>query len=224
MGLDMYMYKIEKLTEEEAAVLDGLAIRDIETKYRCIDKLAFDSNPDKYGDLIPFIREIHAIDSIFDEAACFKAHGINYYHDEVCGGYQDYDTISWIFSSGSKVEIDRAEYDSYCHEQEIVVYVFKSKNVAYWRKFYELDDFLQRERIVYRTNRIIQEEGRSPTDGEIMSWRTENCGYYMLSVEEKYALSQYLETNIGEHEDQYHFSWDSLLHDENSVLMYLAWW
>ena len=48
----------------------------------------------------------------------------------------------------------------------------------------------------------------------------------MLSFEEKQALKQYIKDREEENEDygNYSFGWNELLDDENSVLMYHAWW
>lgn len=223
MGLDMYMYKIEKLTEDEASLLVGLSTRDIAPRYHYIDKDTFDEWPDMYSDLIPFICEIPVIATMFNQKACFEAHGISE-RDELCGSFYSHDRAGWSFASGAKIEIDRAEYESYFYEQEVLIYVFKSKEVAYWRKAYDLDDFLQNARIICRTRQMIEEEGRVPTDKEILSWKTENCGYYMLCPDEKTVLRAYIEEHEDEDEGGYALEWDQLLDDENSVLMYHAWW
>ena len=225
MGLDMYMYEIGKLDESEVIPLVGAKTNDIKERYHYIDKETFDADPDMYGDLIPYITEIPVIDTAFDYKSCFANYGINE-EDMVTGSFCSNQEVGWSFISGAHIKIAQDEYESYLYEQEILVYVFKSREVAYWRKNYDLDDFLQNLRLICRTKQMIDEEGRPPEDEDINGWQTENCGYYMLSVEEKNALKQYLNDRKKADEDHgdYSFDWSELLDDEESVLMYHAWW
>lgn len=224
MGLDMYMHKIEKLTENESLAIAGITTSDLRTKYHYIDKESFDADPDMYSDLIPFVREIPVIETFFDCKACFTERGI-VEGDDICGSFCAHDQIGWFFASGAKIEISRQEYEKYLYEAETLVYVFKSEQVAYWRKYYDLDEFLETARIVCRTKQFIEENGVPPKDEDIAFWKTENCGYYMLGLDEKLALKKYLAENETENDrGDYHPRWNDLLDDENSVLMYHAWW
>ena len=225
VGLDMYVYHVEKITKEEELNLIGLAARDVPNQYHCIDKDTFDFDPEMYGDLIPYIREIPIINTLFNHEACFSERSIQE-DDQVCGSFHAPDKVCWFFSSGAKVELDHSEYEKYLYEKETLMYVFKSREVAYWRKNYDLDDFIQNARIICRTKKFINENGKVPADAEIKSWQTENCGYYMLSPEEKGLLRQYLADREDEGEDygHYDFGWPDLLNDEESALMYHAWW
>ena len=77
MGLDMYVYKVDKLNEDEVLKLIGARTCDIRETYHYIDKETFDADPDMYGDLIPYISEVPVIDIAFDYKRCFADHGID---------------------------------------------------------------------------------------------------------------------------------------------------
>ena len=224
MGLDMYVYQIEKLKEEEISPLVGIPMGNISNEYHYIDKETVDEDPEMYSDLIPFVSEIPVIAMAFNHKACFADNNIEE-GDSVCGSFYNNSRVGWSFASGAKIDISREEYEKYLFEVETLVYVFKSKEVAYWRKFYDLDEFLEAARIISRTKRYVEEHGCPPGENEVKYWKTENCGYYMLSPEEKQSLDAYL-SNFEEDDylGHYHSTWSKLIKDPESVLMYHAWW
>ena len=237
MGLDMYMFRVEKLSETEALALEGCRTENIPGEYHYIFKEDIDDNPDPYCDLIPFLTQVTMATTMFDTKRCFAEHGIKCAmrcdhalsiddavvddeFDEVVGSYFGPNGAGWSFASGKRIELTPAEYDSYLYDTPVDVYVWKSFDVAYWRKFYDLDDFLQQARIVCRTKNIMEKEERVPDEDEMKSWVTENCGYYRVSQEEKQAIKAFLADNEAPFSENCE---DGFL-DDDSAIMYHAWW
>jgi hypothetical protein len=224
MGLDMYMMHVEKLNDSEAAAINGMHIRDIRDKYKymCIAKEEFDSDPNMYADLIPLISQVNVIANSFDWKRCWKAYGVDL-EDDVVGSMHSFDLVSYSFHSGKSIQMTADEYHEYVYDHEDVYYVWKAKQVAYWRKFYALDEYLQGIRIKCRTEES-RKEGKEPTKEDLMMWRTENCGYYLLSAKEKELLNKFLQTQDDDCCGDYHPDWSKLMIDPQSTLMYHAWW
>lgn len=201
MGLDMWLFKIERLNDKEVAELAEKHIDEIsQAGCNYIEKNAFEEYLDMYTDLEAFVRRVKVKREVFDYEACFKTHGISK-DDTPFGSFQSPISIGWTFRSGAKVEINREEYESYLHTEDDEVYVFKSEDVAYWRKYYELDDFFRERRVV------------------------ENCGYYLLEEEEKKDLKKFLKKHNPEEWKSHDSNYDiALLDDETANIFYYAWW
>jgi hypothetical protein len=237
MGLDMYMFRVEKLTELEMIEANECHINDIAKDYHFINKSSFDADPEPMSDLIPYITQLTVIDTAFDYNRCFAEHGVNCrydfedeeddfrptastkYTDEVVGSWCVPNGAGWSFASGAKIELNREQYESYFYERITEVYAWKAKEVGYWRKFYDFDAFLQKIRINVRTKKCI-EQGRVPTKDEVMSWATENCGYYLLSQEEKAKIRDFLYN----HDAPFSSKIEDGCLDDDAAIMYHAWW
>lgn len=239
MGLDMYMFRVSKLSEQEALELIGVHTDKISGQYHYVHKSDFDDDPEPYSDLIPFLTQVPAVTTAFNYQKCFEHYGINCHGDccditamfegdvdiaenvdKVVGSHFGPNGAGWSFASGKSIELTRDEYDSYLYDTAVDLYIWKSEDVAYWRKFYDLDEFLQQLRIACRAKRIVDEEGRVPEVDEVKSWVTENCGYYQLSHEEKQAIKIFLADN----EAPYSANCKDGFLDDDSAIMYHAWW
>jgi hypothetical protein len=236
MGLDMYMFRVRKLTDEEAAVIVGKRTNEISKFYSFICKDDFDSDPEPLADLLPYITQITAVDNAFDYNQCFIDHGINCRYidedhdmvspeilekfDRVVGSWCGPEGAGWSFASGARIEINKEEYDAYLYDRVVELYVWKSEDVGYWRKFYELDDFLQQIRVQERSKKYVEEKCCYPDHDIVKSWLTENCGYYLLSAEEKGKIKTFLKEN----EAPYSADLEDGCLDDDAAIMYHAWW
>ena len=236
MGLDMYMFRVEKISEREALELIGCHIEQIPKQYHYIFKDDIDDNPDPYCDLIPFLTQVTVVATMFNSQKCFAEHGVKCtFHcdkvhsiddsivdcefDDVVGSYFGPNGAGWSFASGKRIDLSNDEYNSYLCDESVEAYVWKSQDVAYWRKFYDLDEFLQQLRIACRAKHMI-DDGKVPSEDELKSWATENCGYYQLSNEEKQAVKEFLVENDA----PFSSDCEEGFLDDDSAIMYHAWW
>ena len=223
MGLDMYMFHVERLNDEEVLSLHGKHTQDIDRKYTYISKEDFDADPDMYSDLIPFVSQISVKTRSFDWRRCWKANGVAE-DDDVCASMFGGGIARYTFNSGKSIELSHEEYEDYCYDHETMIYAWKSKQVAYWRKYYDLDEYLQQIRIKCRAE-AMKADGQTPKKEDIATWQTENCGYYLLSFKEKQLLGEFLKKNAEEmHCDDYEPEWFNFINDQEVPIFYHAWW
>jgi hypothetical protein len=217
MGLDMYMYKVDRLAESEAARLNQMDSDDVGgcySPYHYIRKDVVDENPEPYSDLIPFFRQVKLLTQEFNYAKCFKDHHIHP-NEEIVGSHQSSKSIGFLFANGHRLELSDDEFEKYIDSVDRDFYIWKAEEVAYWRKAYDLHDFLETSRILIRGHQM-RKNGTNPTEEDLHNWTTANCGYYLLSEEEKQALENYLHDRDMEPIDE--------LHAQSANLFYHAWW
>ena len=217
MGLDMFMRQVEKVSEDELKFLEGFNVHnyeDLPPGITFMHKDDFDREAEIYSDLIPYISEIKAIDKFFDWKRCWMDHDIKE-DDNRTGSSYAKSGVSFSFASGKRIDMTQEEYDAYIYDSEVMIYAWKSEEVDYWRKYYDLHDYIEKVRI---TSKMVQvkKSGTTPTEEEMANWVIENCGYYELSLEERQKIAEYLKTN-GEEVGDY-------LYDENAHFFYHAWW
>jgi hypothetical protein len=213
MGLDMYMFHINKPSDDEAAEQIGKHTSEVCKLYNYIDKETFDADPAMFIDLLPFVQQITVIESIFNQERCFRDHGVDILA-ELTARYSSMNGAAWFFADGTKLEISQSECESYIEDVPIEVYIWKSQEVAYWRKADDLNDYIQVVRALTRTKKM-RDEGKEPTEEDLRSWETANCGYYLLSPEEKAAIKKYLE----DMDEELFYGIDN-----NASIVYHAWW
>lgn len=216
----MYMRKINKLNESEIQFFKGANIyklNDFPPNCNFMNKDDFDSEVDMYSDLLPYVTEIPVIDAFFDEKRCWKEHDVAE-HDVVIGYFQNSTTIEYSFDSGKRISLSMDEYDQYVYEKEASIYVWKDEEVDYWRKYYELNDFIAETRMTCKCEEFENEHDREPTEKEKQFFAIENCGYYELSKEEKEQIRNFLIRNGSD--DAKKDYWN----EEDAHIFYHAWW
>ena len=196
MGLDMYLFKVGKLTEKEGKEIHKARKDEVYKRYHCIDKESFDREHSMYGDLMPYVRPITVIATLFNCEQCFKDYNIN--KDDILFRSQMNDEISWHLENKTVITLKGEQYSKYLYDAEQEVYVFKCEEVAYWRKDYNLNDFFSN------------------------IFEVENCGYYKLSNENKQELKAYIRR--CQPEDVKNNLDIKLLSSKTSNLFYHAWW
>ena len=196
MGLDMYLFKVGKLTEKESKEIHKMKKDEVYKKYHCIDKASFDSEPAMYEDLKPYAKLITVITTFFDCEKCLKDYNID--KNKILFRSQMNDEISWHLEDKTVVTLKGEQYSQYLYDAEQEVYVFKCEEVAYWRKDYDLENFFSN------------------------TFEIENCGYYKLSNEIKQELKAYIRKHQPE---DFKNNLDiKLLTSKTSNLFYHAWW
>lgn len=226
MGLDMYMYKVQSVSREEADSLVGLHLDNIREKYGVIYKSDVDQNQELYLDILPYAQEIVAIARVFDEDQFRKDNGIAL--DDLIVGQgvsvsNNGQEISYIFESGKTAKLSLSEYNRYSPEQDIMVYVYKKENVAYWRNEHDLNDFISVIRCAVRTRDYVLKYNEAPSDDDLYDWKVHNCGMYILNNEEKRAVYDYLQKYKSERPQHYEKQLEPLLQNDD-MLAYYAWW
>jgi hypothetical protein len=219
MGLDMYMRKIAKLSDNDVEYLTGKHVSIIYTpgcNYTYMHKEDFDSEPDMYADLLPFVSEIKMLDTFFDWKKCWKDHDVDELDDRR-GSYHGPNGVGYSFASGKRIDMTPEEYDSYCYDGETIVYVWSSEEVDYWRKYYDLLDKIEQVRMRHKIKEA-ELANRTLSKEEISHLIIENCGYYELSLEERKEIRNFLlERNDDDANKDYWY-------EEDDHIFFTAWW
>ena len=219
MGLDMYMKKVEKITEQEKMFFEGLDISDYNNiLYGCtfMHKEDFDYDAEMHSDLLPYVTVVSAIDKLFDWEKCWEDHGIEK-DDDVVGRSYGMGHMHYSFASGKSIDMGQDEYEKYLYEKDVEIYVWKQEEVDYWRKYYALMDFIEETRIKHKKEEFDR-LGKTPTEEDKKSWIIENCGHYEISIEERRKIRNFLLKNGDDSANK------DYLYDEEAHIFFLAWW
>ena len=171
MGLDMWMIEVKKMTKKETAALNNMTyeeISDLPDFSYYIKEEVDEENTEFLEDLMPYtitvpvnikyydMEKIKEDYNIPEEAWQYKA---SYSKDGVEYGY--------CFSDHRKkditIKLTNEEIEKYIVSKPRHLIVYKRKEVAYWRKFYELQDLIYDMYREYRHKEI------------------QNCGMHVLS-------------------------------------------
>lgn len=156
MGLDMYVYKATKPTGfKKKTTYDYDKLRE---KDYCMFEATDVEDAKWFADLMPFCVKINCVAKYYNMP--YIAHKFNLGENaHWCGFGPD-----GVYFKGDNREITIPDNDinRYCIRKEKEWYVTKIKQVAYWRKHYELQDALHD---AYKINGVD----------------VENCGYYKLN-------------------------------------------
>ena len=197
MGLDMYLFKITKLNDKEIANVSHKHIDEIKKDYHYFELESYNKYSELYNDLEGLISKIPVKRTIFEHKRCYAEHNISESDDLMCRT-QSPAGLELSFRSGAKIKLNREELKSYLKTKDDEVYIYKSEDVAYWRKDYDLQNFFY--------NRM----------------NIENCGYHLLSEETKQELKNYLlKYQPDDFNDYPKLEW---LDDEDVDIFYYEWW
>lgn len=190
MGLDMYLYKIERVTKEEKKYYverDG----DVE------DVLSISEDEiglEMYKDLAPYAEKVVVNREYINLAKFMEDNNIPETAYIAGEHYSSDGTAEFIFRYGEdfedrcEIEVDYEEFvKNYSYTQADTVYIVKYYEVGYWRKAYD-------------TRHIIY---------AMIDRNVENCGYYKLSpldVEDLATTNEEID-DLDDFEDIFYHEW-----------------
>lgn len=153
MGLDMYVYKIGKISDEISEKLKAKPVHadsfrdDFGVSGICAD--CYDESLE--GSLFPFFTKVRVIKTFWDMEKVWR----DYQIPEGCrydaGGGWSSGYTEFYFCNGKSgdeyesmtVKIPESEESKYLFDKEGDIYVFTMEEVAYWRKNYPLFRWLK---------------------------------------------------------------------------------
>ena len=183
MGLDMHMFAISKLNKKEAKKYNNLTVEELDE----IPNLSFirksnadDEDPEEIKQIKPYLTEITVIDSLINMKKIREDYGIPDDAD-ITGECYSSDEISYTFRNRTdfhkEVTFKGDELDKYIIHPKSQVYAFHKHEVKYWRKYYDLQEFIYD--ILERDNHIT----------------VANCGYYPLTNEQLDEIDDFIVKN-----------------------------
>lgn len=197
MGLDMYMFKVDRLNDEELNVVRGKNLDKVSfDQYVFLQKEGYERYPELYGDLADFAREVGVQREIVNTEDCFKKYGIT--EDDVYGVHHAPNSLT-LHTQKGEIVLNEEELASFTEVKDIEVYVFKCERVAYWRKYYELDSFIS----------------------DNLEYGVENCGYHLIDSDLKKEVKRFLKMKNPE---SFQGNLDIKLLEDDSNIFYYAWW
>ena len=154
MGLDQWLYQIQRLTKEEAIALEGKHYNEISEDDSL---LLFRANESEEGDfdeiksIFGYLTKVKLISSLVHIEDLYKDKGVPEGYSVIGSSYRNGNThVSFVkhpedgseyeYSKLPIVEIDVTdeEYNKYSYEEVEDYYVCKKEEIYYWRKNYEL--------------------------------------------------------------------------------------
>ena len=202
MGLDMYIWRMKKVSKEEAKRMNGRKVDEIENMYSIFHIPESEENSPAVKAVIPYCQKIKAIQSYVDTDKIVKDNGIQ---EECYLGMTSYlgNGVNYTFYSSNRNEKLLAvtySWDElnkkYTYEKVEDIYItHKLQEAGYWRKKYELDDAIS----------------------NACAYDIKNCGYYrltdkMLNAIRKYDRAGYTslratKDTLGEDEGLFYHIW-----------------
>ena len=194
MGLDMYLYRVNKIQNEENAKkrFSGKLDHEIEDAgYRAFYIEEGKYNPE-LSDLMPYLTKIDDVRvQCVDEEKIMREYNLpeDAYR---CGwGFSD-GNIDFMYAFESAGDRDIKDFHlpisefekKFVYEKPTTAAICQIEEVAYWRKFYDLQEALH---LGYREDR---EKEREET-GQTTPVDIENCGYHAMTESMWEALKEY---------------------------------
>lgn len=185
MGLDMYVYKVKKPTGLKKNVTYNYDdLRNLEYSMFEADDV---ENELWFADLLPFCVKVRCTAQYYDTQRIAQSFNLGA-NTMWCGfGPKGF----YFRGDNGEITIPDENIEEYCIAKEKDWYVTSMKEVAYWRKHYELQDALYS---IYATKGI----------------EIENCGYYALKPDvldvintlskKKFGLGRYKTETLMYHE------------------------
>lgn len=157
MGLDMWVRRVSKVyIEDKTYTEEEIRERDL-SSYLVSD---FEKDEDMFHDLLPYVSKVSIKTKYYDVAKIIEDFNLpkESYINRISGdgitvGGRDKRTKTWKTADITMSTVQ----EKYIRTVEEPSYVFRSEEVAYWRKAYELQEAFYRE-----------------------IGHVENCGYYIL--------------------------------------------
>lgn len=145
MGLDQYLYKVSEVTDRELKMLQYRSIYNLPSTKRC----NFCAIPCDDSNSIAEIKHLckKAMFIKYDtdmEQICLD---FNIPKDAQCTGFgsspEGYHYTFKYDDKETRVQLSEQEIDKYTLYSPVECYVYKTQEIAYWRKNYTLDDAMR---------------------------------------------------------------------------------
>lgn len=169
MGLDMYAYSVRRLTDREMLSLEGQNIYALSDDILCFTQENIDAgNSKETRDILPYMRQFTGKITETDYKVLKRDYNIPSDWG-LCGIGHHGDIISLRFHydysglNSKELTMTDFEFRKYDHVRELPCFAVYVKEVAYWRKNYELEDALY-----------------DAYDGQI-----QNCGWHLANEKMK---------------------------------------
>lgn len=137
MGLDMYIRRVTKVVGLEKLK----SIQDIDDNdLNRISKEDYDSNPEFFEDLFPYMRKVNVEAQVLDIECIKKEYDLKDCDFGYFGSAGM--SLTGIKKDGEQIDITIGPVDigKYYVNKKIDVYVFHDEGVFYWRKNYDLQE------------------------------------------------------------------------------------
>ena len=216
MGLDMYLYRIDKVTEKDIKLLTGEHVDDVGDGFNCMTRKDFDERASEMDELLPYVTLIKMRAQVQDTERFYEDFGIDI-DDEVVGVFGSYERQELTFLSGKRISVSREEALSYYDEREVDVFVWRQERIAYWRNAHDLDMAFRQARMTDRLVEIVK-SGQKPTEEDAAEWQVENCAFNHMSMGERAEVNEFLQATDDEYANE------KFWFDEKQNLFYVAWW
>lgn len=201
MGLDMYIYRASRVSEDDLKVMNKLPHGDISDKFPralIITKEDYKENPTLYAEILPYMSSIQVENSYVDLMKLKKAYNIP--EDAyISGRSYDGEKVGYHFTTPKTKKSQRVELtyeeveEKFTFTQMDDAYIVYIDEVYYWRKAYNIQDEFYAKHPV------------------------ENCGYYKLSYEEMATIANNFDAGLyGVVED--------FVDDEDTAYFYHEWY
>ena len=204
MGLDMYLYRISRISSSEQRKLRGLKEDEIRQQGYSIFHKPSKHESDLLKNIMPYLRGIKIPMEYFDMKKIIKDFKIPR-NALPCGSMYAHNQVKFDFCSPDYKKSYVADLNShelikkYTYTKLTNCYVSRVAEIGYWRKNYDLQD------------KIYQA-------ADLDYIEIENCGYYPLTDGMAEAILN----------DDYEYSKKvkphDLICDENSVICYHEWY
>lgn len=206
MGLDMYLYRISRISSSEQRKLRGKTEMQIYDKGYSVFHRPNSSNDDGHllDNIKPYLRGIKIPIEYFDMKKIRKDFKIPK-NALQSGSCMSYERIKFEFCSPDYKKSYAADLNSpelikkYTYTKLTYCYVCRMTEIGYWRKHYKLQQKLYDEALL---------------DGITI----ENCGYYPLTD----GMTKAILNDDYEYSEQ--VSPHSLKCDEDSIVVYHEWY
>lgn len=160
MGLDQWLFRIQRLTKEEAIALEGKHYNEISEDdslllFRANEYSAEERDFDEIKSIFEYLTKVKLISSLVHIEDLYRDKGVPEGYSVIGSSYRNGNThVSFVkypedgsdyeYSKLPKMEIDVTdeEYNKYSYEEVEDYYVCKIEEIYYWRKNYELQDKL----------------------------------------------------------------------------------
>ena len=162
MGLDQYLYRVSKIDDGLAKRIEGKNRRDLQ-EYFILDSEGVESDETQrmLKDLLPYLTKVKMLRTGIDIERAKKDNNVEMDYDWIGYHYSgDKRAGLWFIGNVGAEELVECDVEQYEYEEPFEAYVCQKEEVYYWRKAYEVQDY------VY--------DALKPT-------QVENCGYYLLS-------------------------------------------
>ena len=201
MGLDMYIYRAKRVSEEDLKAINGMSRDDIDNKFPralVVTNEDYDDYPSLYTELLPYMSPVNVKNTYIDLVKLKEAYGIpeNAY---ISGEAHENSKISYFFTipdatEGKRVTLTYEEMEEkFTFERTDEARIVFIKEVFYWRKAYDIQ------------NKFYE------------SHPVENCGYYKVSCDELAEIADKYDENLG-------CVVDDFVDDEDVAYFYHEWY